>query len=49
MSVDVRRPFTVLPPYTVHGINAACFVWRYGRGLLMQPFTVLPPPTLHLG
>ena len=39
----VRRPFTVLPPYTVHGINAACF-GAMGVGFLCNLLLRYLPP-----
>ena len=38
----VRRPFTVLPPYTVHGISAAYF-GAMGVGFLCNPLLCYPP------
>ena len=39
----VRRPFTALSPYTMHGINAACF-GAMGVGLLCNPLLCYSPP-----
>ena len=44
----VRRRFTVLAPYTVHGINAACFGAMSVR-VLGDQSVLCYPPTLHVG
>ena len=44
----VGRPFTVLPPYTTAGLNAACF-GAMSVGVLGDPSLLCYPPTLHLG
>ena len=38
----------VLPPYTVHRINAACF-GGMGVGVLSDSLLCYPPRTLHIG